>query len=130
MQCRPICSRDGSYNIMITWLPRIRAAAPEENVHPNLEKLKQEIERATAGLNESQLNKRVAGKWSPAENIEHLLLAFTATVKGCNRCLETGKRIAGTPTMKDRLAAFLVTGMGFFPRGRKSPERAVPTGTL
>ena len=62
--------------------------------------------------------------------LEHLYLTYTGTVKGFERCLHEGKPLARTPMLKDRMRAFVVTGLGHLPEGRKAPERTQPRGML
>ncbi len=75
-----------------------------------------------------QLAFRPEGKWSASEILEHLYLSYTGTVKGFDACLRAGKPLASLPTWKQRAGAFLVTGVGYFPNGRKSPRQAQPRG--
>jgi hypothetical protein len=94
-----------------------------------LERLHEAITSAIHGMSVEDLQRHPPGKWSTAEVLEHLYLSYTGTVKGFARCLEQGRPLAGSPTLKHRLAATLVTGIGHFPAGRKSPRQASPRGT-
>jgi hypothetical protein len=49
-------------------------------------------------------------------------------VKGFERCLQDGRPLARAVTLKERVATFVVTSVGYFPEGRKAPERTVPRG--
>jgi hypothetical protein len=93
-----------------------------------LERLQQAIASATQGISERDLERRSDGKWSAAEVLEHLYLTYTGTSKAFERCLQAGKPLASTPTLKNRVAAILVTEFGYFPEGRKSPDHACPKG--
>lgn len=93
-----------------------------------LERLHEAITTATKGMTAEQLQRHEPGKWSAAEVLEHLYLSYTGTVKGLGRCLQEGKPLARTQTLRDRLATALVTGIGYFPSGRKSPRQASPRG--
>ena len=93
-----------------------------------LERLHQELEHAIAGATPARLEAASDGKWSPAEIAEHLLLTYQGTNKGVAKCLAKGSSLAGRVTFKDRIRSFIVVNVGYFPRGRKSPERAVPKG--
>ncbi len=53
----------------------------------SLEKLKQALESALAGMSNEQMCRHPAGKWSAAEVLEHLYLTYTGTVKGFERVL-------------------------------------------
>lgn len=91
-----------------------------------LDRLRQELEDATGG--DSDLTKAPAGKWSPAQILEHLLLTYIHTSRGLEKCLEKGTPLARRVTLKDRMATMLVVNIGYLPEGRKAPERAVPQG--
>jgi hypothetical protein len=93
-----------------------------------LELLHQAIASATEGICEKDLERRTDGKWSAAEVLEHLYLTYTGTSKAFERCLQAGKPLASAPTLKNRMAAILVTEFGYFPEGRKSPDHACPKG--
>jgi hypothetical protein len=69
------------------------------------------------------------GKWSTAEVLEHLYLSYLYTGKGFARCLEAGRPLASSPTFRQRLNTMLVVEVGYFPKGRSSPERVRPRGT-
>ena len=70
-----------------------------------------------------------AGKWTCAEILEHLFLTYTNTNRALAKCLETGTPLATSSTLRQRVATVAVVNFGYFPEGRKSPERAVPKGT-
>ena len=86
------------------------------------------INAATAGMDEQQLLYHPEGKWSSAQILEHLALAFGSTCKMMERALEAGKSLGDTPTIKQRLQAFIVTGVGYFPEGRQAPMVVAPKG--
>jgi hypothetical protein len=93
-----------------------------------LERLRQAITSATAGMTTEDLTQHPEGKWSTAEVLEHLYLTYTGTAKAFERCLQAGKPLARTPMLKDRMRTFVVTGLGHFPKGRTAPERTQPRG--
>ena len=99
-------------------------------MHPLLQEALQEIDSATAGLDEGQLLAHAEGKWSAAQILEHLSLAFEHTVRGMNRCLEAGKNLGDVPTMKQRLFHVVVLDLKHFPRGREAPTMVIPKGEL
>jgi len=88
------------------------------------------IDSATAGMDESQLTKHAEGKWSAAEILEHLAMAFGSTAKVFEKCVAKGKPIGDVPRFKQRLQALVVTDIGYFPGGRKAPHMVVPTGKI
>jgi DinB family protein len=93
-----------------------------------LERLHQAITCATRDLSNEELTRRLERKWSVAEVLEHLYLTYTGTQKAFERCLKAGKPLAGVPTFKQRVAATAVTELGYFPKGRKSPDQVLPKG--
>jgi hypothetical protein len=93
-----------------------------------LERLRQAIASATGGMSSEELTRQPEGKWSAAEILEHLYLTYTGTQKAFERCLKAGKPPGGTPTFKQRVSVALVTELGYFPKGRKSPEQVRPRG--
>jgi hypothetical protein len=93
-----------------------------------LERLQQELENAMAGATPADLAKAPAGKWSPAQILEHLFLTYRGTNKGIRKCLETGAPLATSGSVKQRVQGFVVLDLGYFPYGRKSPERVIPRG--
>lgn len=94
----------------------------------HLKRLREAIASATQGIGTEELTRHPEAKWSVAEVLEHLYLTYTGTVKGLTRCLEAGKPMASKPTPRQRLRAFAVVGMGYFPAGREAPERTLPRG--
>ena len=93
-----------------------------------LKRLQDALDFATRGMDTAALTRHPEGKWNAAQVLEHLYLTYAGSVKGFERCLQEGRPLARTPTWKERVAAFAVTGLGYFPEGRQAPERAVPRG--
>ena len=93
---------------------------------PELEDIRREAERLTLGLSPPEWQQAPPGKWSCAQILEHLLLSYAATTKGVMKALELGQPLGGKPTLRDRVSAFYVTGLGFFPSGRTSPKQTTP----
>lgn len=93
-----------------------------------LERLRQELEDATARASASDLEEAPSGKWSPAQILEHLFLTYQGTNRGIAKCLEQSAPLATRATLKDRMATLLVINFGYIPEGRKAPERATPRG--
>ena len=97
-----------------------------------LERLQQAIAAATNGITSDQLTRHPPGHpqgtWSVAEVLEHLYLTYAGTTKAFERCLKAGQPLASPITLKQRVGITLVTELGYFPKGRKAPERATPRG--
>jgi hypothetical protein len=99
-------------------------------MNQHLQRALDDIESATAGIPAKQLTEHAEGKWSAAEILEHLAMAFGSTAKVFERCAQKGKPIGDVPNLKQRFFATVVTDCGFFPPGRKAPHMVVPTGNL
>ena len=93
-----------------------------------LQELQDAISSATSGMSADDLTRHPEGKWCAAQVLEHLSLTYSGTLKGLERCLQEGKPLARVPTLMDRVRATVVTRLGYFPSGRKAPERTVPQG--
>jgi Protein of unknown function (DUF1569) len=85
------------------------------------------IEKETGGMPTKQLAWHRAGKWSTAEVLEHLALAFRSTSKAMERAMEHGAATTKA-TPKQWLATLLVVKLGYFPSGRPAPEWTLPRG--
>jgi len=93
-----------------------------------LQGVKDAIEAATRGMSAEQLDQHPEGKWSAAGILEHLSITYGGTARLMRKCLEGGKPLGSSPTFKQRFAAWVVTGVGYFPTGRPAPEFAQPKG--
>jgi hypothetical protein len=91
-----------------------------------LERLRQELEDAIGGASASGLAQAPAGKWNSAQILEHLFLTYRMNIYGTAKCLEQGAPRATRATLKDRVATLIVVNLGYFPAGRKGPERSMP----
>lgn len=97
-------------------------------MNSDLKRLHRELETSLLGATPASFARGPAGKWNAGQILEHLLLTYTATSKGLSRCLDKGTPLATRSNMKHRLASLLLLEIGYFPPGRKSPERAEPKG--
>ena len=77
----------------------------------------------------AQLRRALPGKWSGAEILEHLTLAFTGTRLGLERALTSDAPHARRPRLWQHLVRTLVVDFGYFPRV-KTPEKTTPRGTV
>src|SRR5450755_475398 len=93
-----------------------------------LAKLQQVLASSIAGMAPEQLACHPEGKWSTAEILEHLNLTYVGTIKGLQRCLDSGAPSASSDRGRKRWQRLIVIGVGYFPHGRKSPERVLPRG--
>jgi hypothetical protein len=111
-------------------LAAVDSAARVESIFmdSDLERLKESIASATTGINAEDLTRHAEGKWSVSEILEHLYLSYTGTTKGFQRCLEAGKPLATSSTVKQRIMVLYVVNCGRFPAGRKAPKNTQPRG--
>jgi Protein of unknown function (DUF1569) len=93
-----------------------------------LQRLRESIAAATHGMTVADLTRHPVSKWSTGEVLEHLYLTYTGTIKGLEKCLQAGRPLGGSPTLKQRLIAATVVGVGYMPRGRQAPSRTLPRG--
>jgi Protein of unknown function (DUF1569) len=95
-------------------------------VSPELEQIRCEAERVTSGMSQADWHHAPSGKWSCAQILKHLLLSYTATTDGTQDAMRIGKPLGGRPTLRDRISAFYVAGLGLLPPGRTAPEHTTP----
>jgi len=93
-----------------------------------LEKLKNALELAVAGMSSEQLSWHPPGKWCAAEVLEHLYLTYTGTIKGFQKVMEAGKPLATRASMTQRLRTLVVVGFSHMPAGRTAPAMTRPRG--
>lgn len=97
-------------------------------LHPDLQRVADAIERAVDGMTSEQLAWSPSGKWSAANILEHLSITYGATARVMKKVAGRGGSPATRPAPYQRLATFVVTGLGIMPGGRKAPDMTVPTG--
>ena len=97
-------------------------------MHPDLQAALDDVIASTGELSDAQLAWHLPGKWGAAEILEHLMRAFAGTTYVMRRALDQDQPKAKPDTWKERLAAFIVVGIGYFPSGRAAPEPTRPTG--
>lgn len=100
----------------------------DTRLQPDLQRVADAIERAVDGLTPEQLAWCPEGKWSAANILEHLSITYGGTARVMKKVADRGASMATKPTSYQRLATFVVTGVGYLPGGRKAPEMTVPTG--
>jgi hypothetical protein len=93
-----------------------------------LERLRHELEDAIEGLSPDDFTQAPPGKWNAAQILEHLYLTYKGTNHGTAKCLEQGAPLATRATLRQRVGTLLVMNLGYFPSGRRAPERTLPRG--
>ena len=91
-----------------------------------LQELRTALSQAIQGMTTEELTRHLEGKWCTAEVLDHLNLTYIGTAKNLQRCITRGQTIASPDRSSKRWQRFFITGLGLFPRGRKSPERVLP----
>src|SRR5262252_50740 len=94
----------------------------------SLEQTLADLEAAIAGMSEPEFAAAPAGKWSIGEILEHLSITYvTSNDRLFSKILTSGPSF--TPqSLKQRVATFAVTTLGYLPSGRKAPEFTRPKG--
>ncbi|MGH9557321.1 MAG: hypothetical protein ACRD2Y_16005, partial [Terriglobales bacterium] len=95
---------------------------------PQLQRALDAIDTATRGLSGAQFAVHPQGKWSAAEILEHLGIAFGSTARSLEKALDSGEPKISPPSLYQRGAALLVASIGYFPPGRQAPEFTRPKG--
>ena len=98
-------------------------------MHRKVAELQKVLSDAIQGMSADELSRHPVGKWSAAEILEHLNLSYVGTIKNLERCLSSGQPRASSDRGKMRWARLLITRVGYFPKGRKSPDFVRPRGT-
>jgi hypothetical protein len=88
-----------------------------------LQRLQQTLADAIRGMTLDELTRHAEGKWSVAEELEHLYLTYTGTAKVFERCLEVGRPMATRPSLKQRAMVAVVV------ESASTNSRAVPSAS-
>ena len=94
-----------------------------------LRRAREAIDAAAGSLDAGTLGRKADARWSIAEILEHLTLAFTANRTALEKALASGELRARRPTLKQTLGRILVVDAGYFPR-REAPSLTRPSGTI
>ena len=94
-----------------------------------LQSARDAINKAAVGLSPEILARKVNGRWSIAEILEHLTLAFTAHATALEKPLASGELRVRTPALKQVLGRLMVVEFGYFPRV-EAPSMTRPSGTV
>ena len=94
---------------------------------PYLQSALDEIEAAAGGLATEVIVRPAGGRWSIAEILEHLALAFAANAAALDKAVSSGQLRARKPGVRQTLGRMLVIDLGYFPRV-SAPETTRPSG--
>jgi hypothetical protein len=87
------------------------------------------VDDAAGDLSPDLLGRPVDGRWSIAEILEHLTLAFAGTATALEKALASGELRARPPVLRQRFWRFVVLELGYFPQVA-APEKTRPTGRI
>jgi len=94
-----------------------------------LESALKEIDLSAGGLDPGAIARPVVGKWSIAQILEHLTLAFSANAAMLEKPLASGELRARKPNLRQILGRIAVIEFGYFPRVN-APEMTRPSGSI
>jgi len=94
-----------------------------------LQRARSAIDDAAGRLDVETLARKIDARWSIAEILEHLTLAFTANAASLEKAVASGELRARTPTLKQTIGRFVVVDVGYFPRVQ-APSMTIPNGTI
>lgn len=96
----------------------------------HLERALEAINAATGSLTPEAIGRRPGDRWSIAEILEHLTLAFTLNRAALEKAIGSGEPRARPPRLAQRLGRVLVVDLGYFPRVEAPegtrPRRSIP----
>jgi uncharacterized protein DUF1569 len=78
------------------------------------------------GRDDAAWTRSVNGEWSPVQIVDHLATAIGLSAIGWHQQLAKPAMTRRPRTMAQRVGWFVIRQTGFFPPGRKAPERTVP----
>jgi hypothetical protein len=97
-------------------------------LHQHLQRALDEIDSATAGMTDEELARHRPGKWSSAEILEHLSIAYAGTAAALDKRLAEGAPRVKPTKLWQRIGTTIVAHWGFFPSGGRAPAGTWPTG--
>lgn len=98
----------------------------EGKLSPSLQTALEAIDHATQGMTSEQMTWHPAEKWSAAEILEHLSLAYARTVDRMKSALQEGTPEVRRRTFREWVGGLIVLKLGRIPPGRKAPEGLLP----
>ena len=98
-------------------------------MHAYLQAALKAIDDTTGSLDLATIARSGDGRWSVAEVLEHLTLAFTGNTTTLEKALASGEVRGRPPGVRHWCGRILVIDIGYFPRAT-APERTRPTGSI
>ena len=104
-------------------------AEAKVRLSPALQSALESIDRGIDGMSDEQMTWHPKGKWSTAEILEHLSLAYSRTTERMQSMLQQGEQPqVRRRTMKQWVGGLIVLRLSHIPAGRKAPEALSPKG--
>jgi len=101
-----------------------------ESMDPVVEATADVLRAATVDLMPDDLaRRRKPGRWSVAQILDHLLKTYASTAYILNRCVEQNAPKGRRPTLRERVSAWMVLDLGYFPTGVSAPAVALPSAS-
>lgn len=100
----------------------------EAKLSPPLQTALEAIDRATNRMTSEQMTWHPAEKWSAAEILEHLSLAYGRTADRMKSALQESAPEVRRRTFREWAGGLIVLKLGKIPPGRKAPEALSPRG--
>lgn len=82
------------------------------------------------GRGDGEWERGPAGKWTPAQIVEHLALGLEWSAEKFRARRNHGPMARRPRTPAEQIAKLFIFGLRWFPPGRKAPERSVPAPTI
>lgn len=97
-------------------------------MHPDLQRALAAIDETTHAFTDADWVADRHGHWSRAAVLEHLGKAYRGTASMLDRCVAEGAARGSAPGWRQRLIAWLIIDVGYFPTAAKAPAVTVPEG--
>lgn len=110
-------------------MPALDRPAEPLPVSRELRIAREAIDAAAGHLTVDVLRRPAHGRWSIAQILEHLTLAYTANAAWIEKALQSGEVRVRAPRFRQTLARVLVLDLGYFPKV-SAPEMTVPCGSI
>lgn len=98
-------------------------------MHADLEAVAAGFEAALGGRTAEECQRHPGGdarRWNAQQIVSHLVLTYRSTEELLQKRMALGQPAEELETLTQRLAQWVVIGMGFFPKGAKAPEFTLP----